>query len=208
MTGPRIAIVHLDESCLGNGQQGDNPGGAGGLVELRHQGTIERRDLFLSHKASTNNRMALTGAAEVLERLAGKGHKLSVLIVSDSEYLVKGMREWVPKWRASGWVRKGGTIENLEMWKRLVQAAGSHDTQFTWVKGHKGHPKNEYVNDLAIAAATRLTTSDGLETSGFGIWLDAHKAKRKYLDYDADDRFAKLEALVAAGGRIPIRGVE
>lgn len=208
MTAPRIAIVHLDESCLGNGQKGDNPGGAGGLVEIRHQGAVERRDLFLCHKATTNNRMALTGAADLLERLAGKGHQLAVLIVSDSEYLVKGMREWVPKWRASGWVRKGGTIENLPMWKRLVQAAGSHDVQFTWVKGHKGHPKNEYVNDLAIAAATTLTASDGLVASGFEPWLAAHRAKKRYVDYDADARFAALEALVAGGSRVPMRGVE
>lgn len=205
MTTPRIAIIHLDESCLGNGRAGDNPGGAGGLVELRHQGAVERRDLFLSKRATTNNQMALAGAAEVLERLAGKGQALSVLIVSDSEYLVKGMREWVPGWKARGWRRAGGAIENLDLWKRLVAAAQRHEVQFTWVRGHKGHPKNEYVNDLAIAAATNLTSSDGLVPSGFFAWLDTQRAKGKFADYDADARFSELEALVATGKSVPIK---
>ena len=71
-----IAIVHLDESCLGNGREGDNPGGAGGLVEARARGGIERRDVYLSSPATTNNRMALAGATEALELLAAKGARI------------------------------------------------------------------------------------------------------------------------------------
>jgi ribonuclease HI len=90
------AVVHLDESCLGNGREGDNPGGAGGLIEARSRGKIQRRDFYTHAPATTNNRMALTGAITVLRLLAAKGKRLRVLMVSDSEYLVKGMREWVP----------------------------------------------------------------------------------------------------------------
>lgn len=200
-----IAIVHLDESCLGNGREGDNPGGAGGLVEARTRAGIQRRDLYLSSPATTNNRMALAGATEVLELLAAKGARLRVLIVSDSEYLVKGMREWAPGWERRGWTRKGGPIENLEMWKALVAAARLHQAQFTWVRGHKGHAKNEYANDLAIRAAREQIQSDGLVESGFPAWLEAKRLKKLYLDYDPDAAFERLEQQVASGERIPLR---
>ena len=205
MPHSRIAIVHLDESCLGNGREGDNPGGAGGLIEARANGGIQRRDVYLSSPATTNNRMALAGATEALELLAAKGARLRVLIVSDSEYLVKGMREWAPSWERRGWTRKGGPIENLEMWKALVAAARLHEAQFTWVRGHKGHAKNEYANDLAIRAAREQVQSDGVVESGFGDWLELKRAKKLYLAYDPDEAFEALERQVAAGARIPLR---
>jgi ribonuclease HI len=200
-----IAIVHLDESCLGNGREGDNPGGAGGLVEARAKGGIQRRDVFLSSPATTNNRMALAGATEALELLAAKGARLRVLIVSDSEYLVKGMREWAPSWERRGWTRKGGPIENLAMWQALVAAARLHEAQFTWVRGHKGHAKNEYANDLAIRAAREQIQSDGVVESGFGAWLEQKRGKKLYLAYDPDEAFESLERQVASGARIPLR---
>ena len=200
-----IAIVHLDESCLGNGREGDNPGGAGGLVEARARGGIQRRDVYLSSPATTNNRMALAGATEALELLAAKGARLRVVIVSDSEYLVKGMREWAPSWERRGWTRKGGPIENLEMWQALVAAARLHDAQFTWVRGHKGHAKNEYANDLAIRAAREQIQSDGVVESGFGAWLEQKRGKKLYLAYDPDEAFESLERQVASGARVPLR---
>ena len=200
-----IAIVHLDESCLGNGREGDNPGGAGGLIEARARGGIERRDVYLSSPATTNNRMALAGATEALELLAAKGARLRVLIVSDSEYLVKGMREWAPSWERRGWTRKGGPIENLGMWQALVAASRRHDAQFTWVRGHKGHAKNEYANDLAIRAAREQVQSDGVVQSGFVAWLELKRAKKLYLAYDPDEAFEALERQVASGARIPLR---
>jgi len=200
-----IAIVHLDESCLGNGREGDNPGGAGGLIEARARGGIERRDVYLSSPATTNNRMALAGATEALELLAAKGARLRVLIVSDSEYLVKGMREWAPSWERRGWTRKGGPIENLEMWQSLVAASRLHEAQFTWVRGHKGHAKNEYANDLAIRAAREQIQSDGVVESGFPAWLEQKRAKKLYLAYDPDESFESLERQVASGARIPLR---
>ena len=193
-----IAILHLDESCLGNGREGDNPGGGGGLIEARTgAGRIERRDFYLSSPATTNNRMALASAAEALRLLARKGARLRVLIVSDSQYLVRGMREWVPGWSVRGWKRKEGPIENLELWKQLVTSSRLHDVQWTWVRGHKGHAKNEYANDLAVKAAREQITSDGIVPSGFGEWLDGKRAKGLYLTYDPDAAFAALEERVA-----------
>ena len=94
--------MHLDESCLGNGREGENPGGYGGLIEARTRSGIQRRDLFGHAAGTTNNRMALIGASTALQVLGGKGSRMQVLIVSDSEYLVKGMRLWAPGWEAAG----------------------------------------------------------------------------------------------------------
>jgi len=198
VTAP-VAVVHLDESCLGNGREGDNPGGAAGLVEVRHRGAVERRDVFLSAPATTNNRMALLSAITVLELLAGKGRRVTALLVSDSEYLVKGVREWAPGWEARGWRRKGGAIENLALWQRLLQAVARHDVQFTWVRGHQGHAKNEYANDVAVQAAREQLTSDGAVPSGFDAWLAAKRAKGNYLAYDADAAFTTLEERLRRG---------
>jgi ribonuclease HI len=189
-----VAILHLDESCLGNGREGQNPGGGGGLIEARSSnGRIQRRDVYISSPATTNNRMALASAVAALQLLAKKGARLKVLIVSDSQYLVKGIREWVPGWAARGWRRKEGPIENLELWKALLASSRLHDVQWTWVRGHKGHAKNEYANDLAVKAAKELATSEGIVESGFGEWLEAKRAKGLYLAYDPDAAFAALE---------------
>ena len=201
---PPIAVLHLDESCLGNGREGRTPGGAGGLIEVRAGGRVHRRDFFISAPDTTNNRMALAGAIAALQLLAGKGRRLRVLVVSDSEYLVKGMREWVPGWIARGWRRKGGEIENLELWRLLVDSARQHEVQWTWVRGHRGHAKNEYANDLAMRAAAEQVTSQGAVESGFAEWLRAHQAKGRYVDYDPDDTFAELERRLAAGEELAI----
>jgi ribonuclease HI len=200
-TTPPIAVLHLDESCLGNGREGSNPGGGGALVEVRTRAGVQRRDVFLHAPATTNNRMALEGARLALEILAGKDVRLRVLMVSDSEYLVKGMREWVPGWIARGWRRKAGPIENLELWQALVRAAARHEVQWTWVRGHRGHPKNEYANDLAVLAAKEQRSSDGAEPSGFDAWLEKQRDKGNFREYDPDASFAVLERRLADGDR-------
>ncbi|MGH7593970.1 MAG: ribonuclease H family protein [Gemmatimonadales bacterium] len=197
-----VAVVHLDESCLGNGKPGDNRGGAGGLVEIRAPRGIERRDVFLHAPATTNNRMALSGAIAALQLLAQKGNRLRVLIVSDSEYLVKGIREWVPDWQSRNWTRKGGAIENLQLWQTLSQSITRHDTQFTWVRGHAGHPKNEYANDLAVRAAAEQVTSAGIVPSGFPDWMAVRQTRGKFVGYDPDGAFSALESRLTAGERI------
>jgi ribonuclease HI len=204
-----IAILHLDESCLGNGREGENPGGGGGLIEARSRsGRIERRDFYLSEPATTNNRMALRGAAMALDLLGRKGARVSALMVSDSQYLVKGMREWVPGWKGRGWVRKGGAIENLALWKALDAASRKHDVQWAWLRGHQLHPKNEYADWLAVRAAKEQHASDGAVSSEFDEWLGARQAKGRYAGYDPDAGFAMLEERVAAGEEFPLVLVE
>jgi ribonuclease HI len=200
-----IAILHLDESCLGNGRPGGNPGGGGGLIEARSgNGRIQRRDFYISSPDTTNNRMALSGAIAALQLLAKKGSRLRILIVSDSQYLVKGMREWVPGWAARGWRRREGAIENLELWKTLLASSRLHDVQWTWVRGHQGHAKNEYANDLAVLAAQEQRTSEGLVESGFEAWLETKRKKGLYPTYDPDAAFAELAERIARGEAFPL----
>jgi ribonuclease HI len=174
------------------------------LIEARARGHIERRDFYIHAPDTTNNRMALAGAIAALQLLGGKGRRLRALVVSDSEYLVKGMREWVPGWVARGWKRKGGEIENLELWRLLVDSARRHDVQWAWVRGHQGHPKNEYVNDLAMRAASEQITSQGAVASGFAEWLSARRRRGQFVDYDPDAAFAALETRLAAGEQLPL----
>ncbi len=198
------AVVHLDESCLGNGQQGATPGGAGGLVEVRTPKGIQRRDFFIHAPDTTNNRMALAGAIGILQLLSRKGARLRLLIVSDSEYLVRGVREWMPAWIAKGWKRKGGAIENLELWGALEQSLRLHEAQLAWVRGHNGHPKNEYANDLAVRAARTQTTSAGVVDSGFDQWLSGKRALGQYAEYDPDAAFLVLERRLGSEERLPL----
>jgi ribonuclease HI len=204
-----VAVLHLDESCLGNGREGENPGGGAGLIEVRSRGgRIERRDFYLHEQATTNNRMALKGATMALEILGGKGARLEVLMVSDSQYLVRGVREWMSAWEARGWTRKGGPIENLELWKRLRGAQRKHDVQWTWLRGHARHPKNEYADRLAVRAAREQRSSEGAVPSGFGEWLAAEQEKGLYAEYDPDAAFTALETRVAKGESLPLTLVE
>lgn len=190
-----FALVHADESCLRpGGQPGPAPGGAGSLIEVRGRRGIVRRDVYIASTATTNNRMALSGAIATFALLSQKGARLRVRYVSDSRYLVDGMNEWVPAWQARGWRRKGGAIENLELWEKLVQATAGHDTVFEWVRGHDGHPKNEYANDLAVHAAREQVHSEGAEPSSFEAWLTERRARGAVpAQYDPDRDFAERE---------------
>jgi len=199
-----IAVAHLDESCLGNGREGPSPGGAGGLVEIRLSRGIERREFFISSPDTSNNKMALAGAIALLQLLGSKGNRLRVLVVSDSEYLVRGVREWLPGWVARGWKRKGGAIENLDLWRALYASLAKHEAQLAWVRGHAGHPKNEFANVLAIRAAKTQTNSAGVVPATFDQWLADERARGHYADYDPAAAFLQLERRIAAGERLPL----
>ncbi len=178
-----LVLIYADESCLGNQfRDRENPGGAGGLVEFWTGDGWVRRDYWVSEPATTNNRMALRSAIEGLRALT---QPCRVGFVSDSQYVVKGMREWLPVWKARGWKRKGGPIENLKLWKDLDLAADTHQMRWEWVRGHSGMPRNEYANHLAVEAARSQEPSNGLVDSRFEEWLDAERAKSgRYLDFE------------------------
>ncbi len=179
--GLPLVAIYADESCLGNGREGANPGAAAGVIEYLNTATdrLTRWDYWISEPATTNNRMALRSATEAFKVISRKGGRFRVLFTSDSQYLVKGMTEWVHGWAARGWRRKVGEIENLMLWRELVDEALPHRVQWQWVRGHNGHPQNEYANDLAVAAAKEQTLSDGARTSGFDEWLAAQHGKKR-----------------------------
>ncbi len=176
-----LVAIYADESCLGNGREGDNPGAAAGVIEYRspHTGRLTRWDFWRSEPATTNNRMALWSAIEAFRIIAAKGARFRVVFTSDSQYLVKGMSEWVHGWIARGWRRKEGAIENLELWREAVERAQPHQVQWHWVRGHVGHIQNEYANFLAVRAAREQTRSDGALASGFDAWLEQERAARR-----------------------------
>jgi len=173
---PMLAI-YADESCLGNGREGSNPGGAAGVMEYVHaeSGNLTRWDYWVSEPATTNNRMALRSVIEAFRAISRKGVRFRVTFTSDSQYLVKGMNEWVRSWMARGWKKKTGPILNLELWMEAVEAVRGHQVSWQWVRGHEGHPQNEYANHLATRAAREQTSSDGLIASQFDGWFAAER---------------------------------
>jgi ribonuclease HI len=174
-----LVVVYADESCLGNGREGSNPGGAGGLIEAMLRGRLMRHDFWLSEPATTNNRMAIRSAIEALRILATKGRRCRIVFVSDSQYLVKGNTEWIYGWKRRGWRRSGGALENEALWRELVEVRRAHDVEWRWVRGHKGHPQNEYANHLATRAAAELTQSGGAVPSRFDEWLERERAAKR-----------------------------
>ncbi len=167
-----LVAIYADESCLGNGREGENPGGAGVLLEFRQRPSspLLRRDLWVSDPATTNNRMALRSVIEAMTALSRKGRRFRVVFTTDSRYIVDGMTQWVHDWARRGWTRKSGPIENLELWRKAVESSAPHAVEWRWVRGHAGHAQNEYANHLAVRAAGAQDASGGLVESGFEDW--------------------------------------
>ena len=183
---PISVLVHADESCIGNDSTKPSPGGNAALVEAPAGDSVARWDFFECAPQTTNNKMALAGAIAALEWIRRQWKHARVRYVSDSEYLVKGMTEWIKDWKARAWRRKSGAIENLELWQKLDQVAATHDVTWGWVRGHDDHPKNEYADFLATRAAEHQERSNGLVPSGFDTWLGQQRARGRYVAYDPD----------------------
>ena len=149
MSGTEDAgVVHLftDGACLGN------PGPGGWGVLLRH-GERER-ELSGAEPDTTNNRMELMAAIAGLEALL---KPCQVHLVTDSQYVMRGVEEWMPRWISRGWrTADGKPVKNRDLWERLALALKPHKVTWQWVRGHNGHVDNERVDELARAAAETL----------------------------------------------------
>jgi len=180
--GPSLIYIYADESCLGNQfRTRANPGGAAGLLEqFRPRAGWLRKDFAFYEPDTTNNRMALWSGILGLSALR---RPEEVVFTSDSQYLVKGMKEWIHGWARREWRRKGGAIENLDLWQRLARVASRHEIEWRWVRGHAGHPKNEYVDMLAQRTAETGEAAEGLVPSGFDEWIQAKIDAGVYVDY-------------------------
>ena len=131
--------IFTDGACRGN----PGPGGWGAL--LRYNG--HEKELYGAEANTTNNRMELMAAIRALESLK-RGCKVS--LTTDSEYLRKGITEWLDQWKQRGWrTAAKKPVKNVDLWQRLEQAIEEHEIQWHWVKGHSGHDENERADQLA-----------------------------------------------------------
>ena len=137
--------IYTDGACSGN----PGPGGWGALLIYGEH----EKPLSGGETETTNNRMELMAAIEALEALTSK---CRVDLYTDSEYLRKGITEWMGKWKANGWrTSQKKDVKNRDLWERIDSLVGRHDVTFHWVKGHSGDEKNEYVDKLAVEAIPR-----------------------------------------------------
>lgn len=136
------ATIYTDGSCE------PNPGPGGWAALIRYS---DGKELKLSggEKQSTNNRMELTAALEALRSVK---ETVDLVIYTDSQYLQKGITEWLPGWKARNWKRKGGVLANQELWMSLDKEIARHKIQWKWVKGHAGNAGNQIVDQLARKA--------------------------------------------------------
>jgi ribonuclease HI len=138
--------IHTDGACLGN------PGPGGWAALLRHGST--ERELVGGEADTTNNRMELMAAIAGLEALKTP---CEVVLHTDSQYVKKGIGEWLPNWIRRGWkTAAGDPVKNRDLWERLSAANTRHQVQWKWVRGHSGNVDNERVDQLARTAAERI----------------------------------------------------
>jgi len=139
-------IVYTDGACRGNP-------GPGGWAALLRFGT-HVRELCGAEADTTNNRMELMGAIRALEALK---RPAAVTLYTDSQYVQRGISEWLPGWIARGWRTASKTaVKNADLWQRLQAASAPHAIEWQWVKGHSGVPDNETVDRLANRAIDEL----------------------------------------------------
>ncbi len=142
MTGVEI---FTDGACLGNP-------GPGGWAALLRYGTQES-ELAGGASHTTNNRMELMAVISGLEALT---RPCSVRLVTDSRYVMDGIRSWLPVWKRNGWrTAAKKPVKNIDLWQRLDTAAARHEIEWLWVRGHAGHTENERVDALARQQAER-----------------------------------------------------
>ncbi len=135
----QIVNIYTDGACKGN----PGPGGWGALLKY---GDISK-EMFGGELGTTNNRMELMAAIMALEALS---RPCKIILTTDSEYVRKGVLEWMEGWKKRNWMTAAKKpVKNQDLWQRLDKAKDQHDIQWKWVKGHSGHPGNEKADDLA-----------------------------------------------------------
>jgi ribonuclease HI len=143
--------LYTDGACSGN------PGPGGWAYILRHPASGKTIEASGGEGESTNNRMELQALISGLEAL---NRPSDVEVITDSEYVARGCREWLSGWKKNGWRRREGKqlkpLKNEEHWRKLDALIAKHQVRFTVVRGHSGHPENERCDELAVAAARQF----------------------------------------------------
>lgn len=134
--------IFTDGACSGN----PGPGGWGAI--LRSKGV--EKELSGGEKETTNNRMEMMAVIAALEAL---NRDCSIKITTDSQYVMKGMQEWLSGWKRRNWKTAAKKpVKNVDLWQRLDKLTQGHKVEWEWVRGHQGHPENERADKLAVAA--------------------------------------------------------
>lgn len=137
-----VVEIYTDGACRGN------PGPGGWAAILRYKDA--EKELCGREDHTTNNRMELMAAIIALETLT---RPCCVRLVTDSQYVKKGVTEWLASWKARNWrTASKSPVKNADLWKRLESAAARHEIEWHWVRGHSGHDGNERVDSLARQA--------------------------------------------------------
>lgn len=149
MTPPHSTLnVFTDGSCLGN----PGPGGWGVLIK---QG-VKETELSGSEAMTTNNRMELLAVIRALQHISPQAAQ-TIALYTDSQYVKKGMTEWLAGWKRKGWKTAAGKpVKNQDLWQLLSDAAAQHTLSWHWVEGHSGHAENERADTLARNAASQV----------------------------------------------------
>lgn len=139
-------VIYTDGACRGN----PGPGGWGALLMYgKHEKTLSGAE---DH--TTNNRMELTAA---IQALAAVSESCKIDLYTDSQYVRKGISEWIESWKKRGWkTADKKPVKNVELWQALDQEAIKHNVTWHWVKGHSGHPENDRVDAIANQAIDEL----------------------------------------------------
>jgi ribonuclease HI len=129
--------IFTDGACSGN------PGPGGWAALLRYKGV--EKEISGGELETTNNRMEMMA---VIEALAALKKPSTVDLYTDSQYVQKGVTEWMDGWKAKGWKK----VKNVDLWQRIDSEMARQNVTFHWVRGHDGHVENERVDKLAVAA--------------------------------------------------------
>lgn len=142
----KVVSIFTDGACKGN----PGPGGWGAILRY---GEAEKQ-LFGGEHDTTNNRMELRAAIEALAIL---NRRCEVILTTDSQYVRKGVTQWLKNWKRNGWKTAAkAPVKNADLWQQLDQLIAGHSIDWRWVKGHSGHPENELADQLANRGVKEL----------------------------------------------------